>query len=882
MKDAQRNMHSLYRGTLAAVFCGLVVLFVCVAIFLLYRYTTEQVYQESVNQLNEISKQLFEKLDVQIENQWGYLEKLNAKLSQSETITGQELVTYIAQFEKGLAPINKQIKFRVITDDGHFYTDEGRQGVWTWLDEINGSPRQSFLISNWLEDEVYMAFVISMPQTVTIEGHRIEYLVLLRSMTDMQPFFHSSAFSDKNVAYIVNKDGFVLSADGSLEGIDFEGKNAFRKMEEQIFPHVDSFSAVLDKGKLSELVCTDVIIKEQKYYLVYNRIANYDWAILLLISSQDVAVSAAQMVSSIYKVFTTFLCMILLLLVVGTLFLSRIQRDRKIINVQENARKKLETAQKETEKALEIAKKATVAKSQFLSNMSHDIRTPMNAIMGVTSLMEHEVENPEMLRYYIQKLRQSGSYMLGLINDVLDMSKIEAGDVHLNLAPLKLAEQVGQVESIIRSQCNEKGQEFTVSVREISHEYLIGDSIRCRQIFLNLLTNAVKYTPSGGSIRFEIEERPCALADHATIFTSVIDNGHGMKADFLEHLFEPFTREVNSVTNKIQGTGLGMSITKSLVDLMGGSITVQSEPEKGSRFDVLLTLPIDKTVEYPTTVRSMVLISSEEMLVNNIKAALKETSVALSVVPSLEEAVSLVKEKVVEAVVLSGYTEVEKLTEAVERLRQVAIDPVLIFCCDYEHPESMRKTLAGSGVDGVIARPFFFENLVIAIHSALEEEAIVKHGLQYSALNGKRFLCAEDNSLNAEILEALLSMHNASCTICSNGEELVKTFANVKPGDYDAILMDVQMPKMNGLEATRVIRKGENPLGRIIPIVAMTANAFSSDVEECYKAGMDAHLAKPLDMTTMERTIQLLLDEKQGGGGRLYGEFDKKEKGGSV
>ena len=856
----------LNRALLSAGLCCLVLFIAWLSMLLLSSYTSEELYQESVYQLSEISSQLFEKLDVQIDIQWDYLEKLASSLEERKSLTRSELSAEISHSQKDLAPVGKTMYFRVITEDGRYYSDEGRQGMWTGVDRLKGVEKQSFLISNWLENETYMAFAYRMSGDVTVEGERIEYLVLLRTMTDMQPFFHSSAFEGRNVVYIFDNDGFILSADGVLEKVDFAGKNVYRSMEEQSYPHVDGFSSVIDEETSSGIVCTDVIIDGGKYYLVYNRLTDYDWAVLLLMSASDVAVSASDMVSSLLQIFIVVICVLVVLLAVIFFFLSRIQHSKKLLEVEETARRKLESEQEKTEEALETAKKATRAKSQFLANMSHDIRTPMNAIMGVTSLMEHEVGNPDSLRYYIKKLQQSGSYMLGLINDVLDMSKIESGDVRLNHGSVKLAEQVGQVESIIRSQCNEKGQEFTVSVREISHEYLIGDSIRLRQIFLNLLTNAVKYTPSGGRVRFEIEEKPCGTAEHATMFVSVIDNGHGMKAEFLEHIFEPFTREVSSTTNKIQGTGLGMSITKSLVDLMEGTITVESEVEKGSRFDVTLTLPVDTNAEYSSEIADILLITDDETLEGNVQAALKESGAELRVVSETDDAVSLLSIKPADTIILSGSSDENELSDSVRKLRKVAPEAVLIYCCDSSLRENMQRKLADIGVDGLISRPFFYENLVVAVHSAHMEEASSHHDSQHSPLNGKHFLCAEDNALNAEILEALLSMHNASCTICSDGTEIVRTFATVRPGDYDAILMDVQMPGMNGLEATRAIRCGDNPLGRTIPIIAMTANAFSSDVEECYSAGMDAHLSKPIDMTVMERTVQAVLNGNSGGG----------------
>jgi signal transduction histidine kinase/CheY-like chemotaxis protein len=842
-----------------------------------YHYTQEQLYQESVAQLEEMSQQLFEKLGVQIEIQWGYTENLEQQIKEAGTLTEGNLATLIAHSEKDLSPVGKQIYLRVIDEDGYYYTDTGKQGLWTGVDQLTDVQQQSFMIADWLNGESYMAFALKAEEGLTVDGCTIKYLIVLRSMEDMQPFFHSSAYGSNNVSYIISYDGYVLAEDGALEGIEFEGTNIFRSMENQTFPHVDSFETVREMGYPSGTVCTDVIINNNnnKFYLVYDRLPDYDWAVLMLISANDVAVSTTNMIGSLLTIFVGFVVALVIAGVVLFLFTLRRERDKKLMEEREkNARllektnADLQASEQKAQEALVIAEEATKAKSMFLANMSHDIRTPMNAIMGMTSLMEHEIENPDKLRYYVKKLDTSGRHMLGLINDILDMSKIESGEVQLSKETVKMAEQAGQIESIIRSQSDEKGQTFTVRVYEVTHEYLIGDCIRIRQVFINLLNNAVKYTPQGGAVRFEIRELPCEMPDHATILTSVIDNGIGMSQEFLKVIFEPFTREESSVTNKIQGTGLGMSITKSLVNLMGGTITATSELGQGSRFDVTLTLPIDKEAMQVPGIKRVLLVSEEELLINNLTASLHETSVGLLVVGTPEEAAETLRTQEIDAVVLHGYLTSQSLAETVAMLREAAAGgasstrKTLIFCCDYTHEESVRDAIIDSGIDGLIARPFFFENLVLAIEHSREAAMSKKRENDKNSLSGKRFLCAEDNVLNAEILEALLEMHNATCTIYPDGAELVRAFETIKPGEYDAILMDMQMPNMNGVQATQAIREGANPLGKTIPIIAMTANAFSTDVEECLNAGMDAHLAKPLDITALGQTLQEVLSSR--------------------
>ena len=385
--------------------------------------------------------------------------------------------------------------------------------------------------------------------------------------------------------------------------------------------------------------------------------------------------------------------------------------------------------------ALEIAEKASKAKTDFLSNMSHDIRTPMNAIIGITTLMKNELHEPEKLAEHLGKLESSGQLLLGIINNILDMSRIESGKTILNVEKMNLPQQISQLDSIIRQQAGQRSQTFTVSTN-MQHENVLADPNRLNQVLMNILSNAVKYTPNGGHIGLEIDE--LTHTEHYTKYRFVVqDNGIGMSEEFQKTLFEPFTREEKSGTNKVQGTGLGMAITKSIVDLMGGTIHVESTTGKGTRFEVVLEFPIDAEAD-----------------------TVQETQVP---------------------------------------------------------PE--------------------------------EEETA-------SPLSGMKFLCAEDNAINAEILEMLLEANGASCTICANGQEIVDAFASVKPGDYDMILMDVQMPVMDGLEATRRIRSSENPLGKTIPILAMTANAFLEDMQKSREAGMDEHLSKPVDISALEQTVK--------------------------
>lgn len=510
----------------------------------------------------------------------------------------------------------------------------------------------------------------------------------------------------------------------------------------------------------------------------------------------------------------------------------------------------------EIEKNALAAREASAAKTIFLSNMSHDIRTPMNAIVGITNLMSHDKNDSVKMESYIHKIQIASHHLLGLINDVLNMGKIESGEVTLNEEPVNLAEQIWQVESIIRSRAEESNQNFTIAIHKICHEYLIGDAVRLRQIFINLLSNAVKYTPAGGKISFELTELPCEEPENAKYHILVEDNGQGMSSEFLEHIFEPFTRAENSMTNRIQGTGLGMAITKNIVDMMGGTIAVQSELGNGSRFEVKLKLKIDRSRKIAFPFENIMLISDENDFIENAKAAFSSLDkVRLSVARTESEADDIILKNPPAIILLGGSLGNQKLENQVHRVRSAAGKALLLYCCKYEERAQLIGIENKGGVDGIVVRPFFLSTLVNVI-DGLENHC--KKDEKESVLKGMRFLCAEDNELNAEILSAVLGIKGASCDIYGNGEELVKAFEYVKSGDYDAVLMDIKMPVMDGLQAARIIRQGRNPIGKNIPIIAMTANAFSSDVQDCLDAGMDAHVSKPLDISVLERTVKSL------------------------
>ncbi len=516
---------------------------------------------------------------------------------------------------------------------------------------------------------------------------------------------------------------------------------------------------------------------------------------------------------------------------------------------------KLQESQRELQAALQAAETANRAKTEFLSNMSHDIRTPMNAIVGLSSLMENDLNDSNKLRGYLDKLKASSTHLLNLINEILDMNKIESGKATLNIQPFSMAEQVAQIDSVIRPQARARKHTFTIQTHNIRHENVEGDATRLQQVLLNILSNAVKYTLDGGHIELDIEELP-RDGHFARYKFTVTDNGIGMSKEFQEHIYESFTRAESSVTNKVQGTGLGMAITKSIVNMMGGAISLESELGKGSKFEVMLEFRIDQKADDAVKKMSLLLLRCSDPSFARIKDATENHPVSVSRTKGPEETVSLLQANHYDVILMPYQDYGNTLKAAVEKVRKLAGDETILLGVAAAPRDEALDAIADSGLDGFIPLPFFLSNLEAEVASVRERRTQTEPQTKQSVLVGMSFLCAEDNALNAEILEAMLEMQGASCTLCHDGTEIVEKFKTVQPGEYDAILMDIMMPNMNGLDAARAIRNGENPLGKTIPIIAMTANAFAEDVQKSLDAGMDSHLSKPVDMTALEQTLR--------------------------
>ena len=568
-----------------------------------------------------------------------------------------------------------------------------------------------------------------------------------------------------------------------------------------------------------------------------------------------------------------------ILLVAGLIILFLLhdaRRTHKEVKEKEAARQTLENTNRELAKsqqalsqALDAAEKASQAKTAFLNNMSHDIRTPMNAIVGFTALAQAHIDNREQALEDLDKISVSSQHLLSLINDVLDMSRIESGKMAIHPSGANLPQILHDLKTIIQSAAKEKELNLYFEAHGVVHEDVVTDKLRLNQALLNLLSNAVKFTPAGGCVRFEVTERPSPDPDRALFRFRVRDDGIGMSGEFQKTLFEPFTREKTSTVSGIQGTGLGMAITKSIVDMMGGSISVTSQEGQGTEFVVDIPCGVARPAEPISPIpllrgaRALV-VDDDESCSRSICAMLEEIGLRAQWAASGQQAEALCAGAIEEgdpfrAFVVDWIMPGESGLDAARRLRAMAGPDVPIVMATAYDCSEVEKDAMEAGVTVLCPKPLFLSDLRDALTRPLTPEKAARPARKQRRFHGRRVLLAEDNELNQMIAQAILEEAGLAVDIAPDGEAAVEKIESQPAGYYSVVLMDIQMPRMDGYEAARRIRAMADPVKAGVPIVAVTANAFEEDKKNALSTGMNSHLAKPYDVDQIMETLEKLI-----------------------
>ena len=714
--------------------------------FYLRSFFMKQAEQERSSQLEEMSSQLRVNLHYNLETHWNLVASIKDYVNAQSFSSKEQAQQGIKEAEGIFHTELYGCRIMLLDAMGRGYTTDGEVGIWDDLKYLaDGAVKHTFVTDTSNVKGTYLAFSHKLQsRSDSKRGLRFTHMVLLKEISTIRKYYTTESYGGHAATYIINGNGTLAYYDADIEDI-LGVRNVFKALREGTYSGSKDFATMREQLNNYGIATASVLLKDNEYYYCLAKMAEYDMTIMLLIPAEYVAVSTMTMLQSALRIQVVFTVLLLGLVLLALISIVRAERSSKMIKIEKETNQKLNKLRVAAEDALKVAESASKAKSTFLSNMSHDIRTPMNAIIGFATLALDDIRDGKKVQDYLSKILSSSKHLLGLINDILDMSRIESGKVVLEEQETDLVTTLQELQSIMEGQAKERKLKLHVDYSNLRDRHVYCDKTRLNQVMFNLLANAVKFTSEGGSIWLTMSqlEPTYEVEDRAIYEIRVKDTGIGMDKAFIKHIFEPFERERTSTVSKIQGTGLGMAITKNIVDMMGGTIEVESQKGVGTEFIIRLELRLQ----------------AEARVANEDGAK------------------------------------------------------------QHGHAEGVAE------------------------------------------FAGKRLLLAEDNELNREIACMLLSKYGFVIDTAENGQEAVDLVAASAPDYYDLVLMDIQMPVMDGHEATRRIRNLEDKELAKVPVVAMTANAFDEDRKAAKECGMNGFISKPINMQEVVQALRMCLQD---------------------
>ena len=714
--------------------------------FYLRSFFMKQAEQERSSQLEEMSSQLRVNLHYNLETHWNLVASIKDYVNAQSFSSKEQAQQGIKEAEGIFHTELYGCRIMLLDAMGRGYTTDGEVGIWDDLKYLaDGAVKHTFVTDTSNVKGTYLAFSHKLQsRSDSKRGLRFTHMVLLKEISTIRKYYTTESYGGHAATYIINRNGTLAYYDADNEDI-LGVRNVFKALREGTYAGSKDFATMRQQLNNYGIATASVLLKDNEYYYCLAKMAEYDMTIMLLIPAEYVAVSTMTMLQSALRIQVVFTVLLLGLVLLALISIVRAERSSKMIKIEKETNQKLNKLRVAAEDALKVAESASKAKSTFLSNMSHDIRTPMNAIIGFATLALDDIRDGKKVEDYLSKILSSSKHLLGLINDILDMSRIESGKVVLEEQETDLVTTLQELQSIMEGQAKERKLKLHVDYSNLRDRHVYCDKTRLNQVMFNLLANAVKFTSEGGSIWLTMSqlEPTYEVEDRAIYEIRVKDTGIGMDKAFIKHIFEPFERERTSTVSKIQGTGLGMAITKNIVDMMGGTIEVESQKGVGTEFIIRLELRLQAEAG----------VANED------------------------------------------------------------------------------GTKQHSHAEGV------------------------------AEFAGKRLLLAEDNELNREIACMLLSKYGFVIDTAENGQEAVDLVAASAPDYYDLVLMDIQMPVMDGHEATRRIRNLEDKELAKVPVVAMTANAFDEDRKAAKECGMNGFISKPINMQEVVQALRMCLQD---------------------
>ena len=845
-------------------FIIIVTIITIIAIYYSYqifsRLLTERIVKSSIRSMREISKHDEKSIVSGLEHRWIDIEGIAKEIKQDKFNNTEEMLNQL----NIKAETAEAVEIILLTEDGKKFSS-------TYM--IKDDPELLELCENSNKDkfahrrddskstaadtrkEILMLGTKIEP--FTIDGNRFIYAIGYYELSNLTDELKIESYGGEGYSSVIDQDGYYLVSVYNNNNV-FEREDFYSIIGKEQLGGGLTVEDVKKKIEARENFALEYVLEGQNRIMVCTPMTDLDWYCIM-----SVPLSIYQEQSSdLLQMLSVLIIAVIITISIVILLIFRNRSQRNSMNFEIKHRDELESA-------LAMAEQASRAKTTFLNNMSHDIRTPMNAIIGFTALAKTHIDNKERVLDYLEKITQSSNHLLSLINDVLDMSRIESGKVNIEEQEENLADILHSIRNIVQADINAKQMEFVIDTVDITDENIYCDKLRLNQILINLLSNAIKFTEPGGTISVRITQKPISKKGYGIYEFRIKDNGIGISKEFLKEIFEPFARERNSTVSGIQGTGLGMAITKNIVDMMGGTIKVESEVGKGTEFIVTLELRLQEEHKEIQVIENLegihALVVDDDMnSCQSIAHMLRQFGLKSDWTMYGKEAVVRTKEAVqmkeqYQIYLIDWLMPDMNGIETTRRIRKVVgPNAPIIMLSAYDWGE-IEKEAREAGVTEFISKPLFpsdLRRILLKVSGQEKKEEKEEEKVDFS---GRRILLVEDNMMNREIATEYLQDFGFLVESAENGKEACEILEKSEPGYYDVVLMDIQMPIMNGYEATKTIRKFKNKQIANIPILAMTANAFEEDKKAAKEAGMNGHLAKPIDVPKLIEALKEIL-----------------------
>ena len=845
------------------------VLVVLLAAVLVARTVSRSIVRENVGIITEMSEHdkhaAMNSLTLRYEVLEGIADSI--KREKADDIQALQL---ILQDRMGTVPGSKELS--LVDDDGNVYKNTGVVVYQEEVDKQCNAHSGRFAVRYNRPDAMIEMrrelLLFAVPTDFTAGGVHFQYVIATMNIETLGNELKIDSYNGKGYSSIIDEAGnYIVNVSTTHNFLTFD--NFFEDMEGADTKDHDSVASALaearEKGSCSDVYTLDGV----EYIAVATNLEDVDWVLVSVVPMEVFSVVTRSIMNVVYILLGS-----VIVIVAAVLLLMARQRQQKAeLAYAEERAKNLETIEEQHEAlsdALALAESANRAKTTFLNNMSHDIRTPMNAIIGYTGLASSHIDNREQVQDYLGKISQSSEHLLSLINDVLDMSRIESGKMTLAEKDEDLAEILHTLRNIVQADVNSKQLDFYMDC-DVTHQFVVCDKLRLNQVLLNILSNSIKYTQAGGTVSVRVKELGLTETGYGRYEVRVKDNGMGMSEEFLKTIFDPFTRVNSSTVSGIQGTGLGMSITKNIVDMMGGTIDIRSKEGEGTETIVNFEFKLaGTTVEQP---RIAALEGLKSLVVDDDISACRSIAKMLRDAGMRSEWCASGKEAVIRTEDALSQGELFKVyiidwimpdmngIETTRRIRQLVGDQAPIIVLTAYDWSDIEKEAKEAGVTAFISKPLFPTDLRNVLNRCCGEVAETPASAETSYdFTGKKILLVEDNEMNREIATEILEEEGFILDTAEDGSIAVEKMKAAVPGQYDLILMDVQMPVMDGYEATKRIRALPDPAIANITILAMTANAFEEDRQAALAAGMNEHLTKPIEVEKLKAALAKFLN----------------------